>query len=196
MHTTKLTRATILFLVAFATVLSFGVTQYLRSRSRLADPLHMSVVKTLLCVGSLSISRQLQAKTADFALQDFVGSYYASYVFEGGTLTINFDKSFSLKWYTDVGSPMAYTGTVAYVEKRTVPNRDLPMGMPDKLIPVKWGQRRYLVSSDELDYFCVWMTEGWEPRSKKWDIFSFGMEIGIYLSQDTRRCIKGCWNSC
>ena len=169
MRTTKLTRATILFLVVFAIVLSIGVVQYLQTRSRLGDPPPMSMAKTLACVTSLSISRQLQTKTQDFTLLDFVGTYYHT-GFDSGVLTINADNGFSLEWLWDFGTLTAYTGTVAYVKKETVPNGNRLPG--DRLIPVKWGQRRYLVFSNQLDFFCEWMTNGWEPRNEN-QIFLF-----------------------
>jgi hypothetical protein len=137
----------------------------------LGNPSPITAARIVLCTSSLSLARQLQTPAEPFTLQDFAGSYYQSGGFEGGVLTLNADSGFSLSWAMDIGSPIVYTGTVTYGTPGTSRNEQRPLGMPDELIPVRWGQRRYLIAADELDFFCLWMHEGREPRHDQWNTF-------------------------
>ncbi|HEV2608056.1 MAG TPA: hypothetical protein VGT79_08740 [Xanthomonadaceae bacterium] len=51
------------------------------------------------------------------------------------------------------------------------PNEDKFGGFPDQVIPVRWGERRYLIPPDRMKDFVEAINEGFEPRPRSWGRF-------------------------
>jgi hypothetical protein len=61
--------------------------------------------------------------------------------------------------------------------------------MPQTLIPVQWGQRQYLILTEDIATFCEWRSKGLEPRKmiygiaylrmKDWDLPAEGQPITL-----------------
>jgi hypothetical protein len=98
------------------------------------------------------------------ALQDFSGEYYMGYYWSWH-LSIKTDNSFILEILDDMGGQRNYTGSVL-VENNIfrLITSDENFSEPTELFPVKWGQRRYIITADMVDNFCYDVSQGWEPR--------------------------------
>jgi hypothetical protein len=102
--------------------------------------------------------------------QDFMGDFYL-----GNGLGVNWllsikpDQSFFLQTYTDLGATRTYSGSVVITNSQIVLNTsENKFPMPQTLIPVQWGQRRYLIRIDDLASFCESRRDGLEPRQGGW----------------------------
>ena len=108
------------------------------------------------------------AITPDSVLQDFAGKYY-----EGDGLGASFslsiqpDKTFSFQAGTDMGWHWEYEGTIVNsLNQIQLISTERVLFEPHDLLPVKWGDRRYLIAKDSVSDFCEWVKKGWEPREE------------------------------
>jgi hypothetical protein len=113
------------------------------------------------------------ATTPASVLQDFSGEYY-----EGDGLGMIFflsihpDKTFSFRAGTDTGGSWEYSGAIINsINEVKLISTERALFEPHNLIPVKWGDRRYLVANDGVSDFCKWVDEGWEPRDHIFGMF-------------------------
>ncbi|MFE0499948.1 hypothetical protein ACFW0P_04105 [Lysobacter soli] len=71
-----------------------------------------------------------------------------------------------------LGSVVESTGVLKLQLDRT---RDTPFSaLPDELVPVRWGQRRYLIAPSELISFVNAIHQGFEPRTDAHGMFLLG----------------------
>jgi hypothetical protein len=108
----------------------------------------------------------------------------------GGThLSIDDDDSFSLKIGSDVGPLASAEGTIEYENGaiRLVASsvegsrRGL---LSERLVPVPWGDRLYLIGESTLPDFVNFVNNGWEPREEEMGSF-------LFKEGDSRRSAKG-----
>jgi hypothetical protein len=98
------------------------------------------------------------------ALQEFSGEYYMA-SFWSWHLSIKSDKTFSLEIFTDTGSHLQYTGDVSVEGNRfQIIMSDSNSNKPSELVPIRWGQRKYIIDVDTVSDFCNDIEQGWEPR--------------------------------
>jgi hypothetical protein len=80
-------------------------------------------------------------------------------------LSIQSDQTF-LFMKAPIQASSVYTGSVATVGNEVqLITSDPDFFMPRSLIPVEWGQRKYLIPAEEITDFCYEVKQGWEPRT-------------------------------
>jgi hypothetical protein len=80
-------------------------------------------------------------------------------------LSINADSTFTLEAFEHTSPRSQYAGKVVVENYRfRLITSDKDFYEPSVFIPVKWGQRRYLINVDSVDSFCNYISQGWEPR--------------------------------
>jgi hypothetical protein len=104
--------------------------------------------------------------------QDFTGDFYL-----GDGLGVNWllsikpDQNFVLRTGSDLGITRDYSGSIVITNSQILLSTpENGIFMPQTLIPVQWGQRRYLIPTDDLASFCEWQSKGLEPRKGMWGI--------------------------
>ncbi len=90
-----------------------------------------------------------------------------------------------------MGFQMEYTGTVETAGNRIrLITSDPDFNEPNELVPVRWGQRRYLINAEMVAGFCDSIKQGWEPRDSviggpyylrkgDWDRYAIGRPISL-----------------
>jgi len=135
------------------------------------------------CAGRSETNTGLVAAELELIpFNDVVGDYY----FGDGTgvncnLTLGGRGEFTFAWHgclgtydTNNGSAGIRNGVLHLTPKK--PNRrDGFRGTPTDFFPVRWGDRMYLVPTNEMVAFCSEVNQGGEPRSGNWG--------GYYLRQ-------------
>ncbi len=105
-------------------------------------------------------------------LAGIIGSYY-----HGNGLGINCyldvkpEGRFSFLWRGCLGVYDKNEGGAKVVKNHLILTPEQPNdpsdsgGTPTDFVPVRWGERLYLVPKDAGKAFCSLVNEGWEPRS-------------------------------
>ncbi|MBL8078386.1 MAG: hypothetical protein JNM55_10530 [Anaerolineales bacterium] len=121
----------------------------------------MSIFLAIYWVG---LSPALENWRTDKAIQDFSGEYYMGFYWSWH-LSIKTDSTFTLEVFTDMGGQMEYSGNFVVENNQfRLITSDENFNEPTELIPVKWGQRRYIITADMVDDFCYDISQKWEPR--------------------------------
>lgn len=124
----------------------------------------MTGVGIIFSVYWASHSPTLRDWRANKALQDFSGEYYMGFYWSWH-LSIRADSTFALEIFDDMGGYHQFAGSVVVENNQfRLVTSDKDFDEPTELIPVKWGQRRYIIDAKMVDSFCYDMSQGWEPR--------------------------------
>ena len=115
---------------------------------------------------------QIRAEIRALGTDDWAGDYYAG---EGlavnQSLTLAPSAGYVFEWHGCLGLYDRNYGalTAESCELRlsfTFENvREGLRGIDPVFTVVRWGERRYLVPSDDIVGFCSWVNMGWEPRT-------------------------------
>ncbi len=83
----------------------------------------------------------------------------------GWDLSIKPDQTFFLRISTDLGFQFEYTGKVAIEGNHLrLITSDPHFDEPTDYLPIRWGDRRYIIPANAAIEFCDDIREGWEPR--------------------------------
>ncbi|MFN8398468.1 MAG: hypothetical protein U0X74_00525 [Anaerolineales bacterium] len=88
-------------------------------------------------------------------------------------LSIKSDKTFHFEVFTDSGGHGEQNGSTEMNNGKIqllVSSERLPL-VPSVLIPVKWGEREYLIDGEKIEDFCLSVKNGNEPRTKVYGNF-------------------------
>lgn len=115
-------------------------------------------------------------------LREFAGGYSKSTGFWIYDLVLNCDGTFYEIIFTDTGDIFVYQGIAEVRDNLLLLNvTNLNKPLTFELIPLRWGQRRYLIYNDiEVESFCESLISdyGKEPRDKESIIGLFYLRIG------------------
>ena len=112
-------------------------------------------------------------------IQEFSGSYYMGDGFLNCSFEIMPDSTFKIQWTSDMGYEVDFSGKVSVQDKKIVlePAQTLAervLCFHRTFIPVRWGDRKYLLPDDNDDIsnyivsvFCERVEDGREPRDDK-----------------------------
>lgn len=122
------------------------------------------------CAPSLSPSPTSRILSEKAIFDEFVGEYplIDTLGLWSMDLSIKSDKTFHFKVFPDAGGPWEQNGSTEMNNgkiKLLVLSKRLPL-VPSVLIPVKWGEREYLIDGEEIEDFCLSVKNGNEPRTK------------------------------
>ena len=121
-------------------------------------------VGIILSVYWASYSPALENLRANKALYDLSGEYYMG-LFWSWHLSIRADSTFALEIFDDTGGHEQFAGSVVVENNQfRLVTSDEDFDEPTELIPVKWGQRRYIIEAKMVNSFCDEVFQGWEPR--------------------------------
>lgn len=116
---------------------------------------------------------EIRAEIQKLGAHDWAGEYYM-----GDGLGVNTSlvvapaAGYVFEWHGCLGLYDRNYGAVTWKEGRlalsfTFPNiRKGFRGIAPELVPIKWGTRRYLISSDAVIGFCNEVNQGGEPRNE------------------------------
>lgn len=124
-------------------------------------------------IQSLVLTCALGLSLQDAALDDLTGNYY----FGDGTgvnCTLDVQKGgrFAFKWRGCLGTYDENQGAARLADGILIlapekPNlRDGFRGTPTEFLPVRWGERRYLIPKEGILRFCNEINQGEEPRNQ------------------------------
>jgi len=115
--------------------------------------------------------RKIEAEHKELGEHPWAGKYYeGDGLGVGVSLWIAPKSGFVFEWHGCLGVYDRNYGPVSVADKKlqlsfTFPNtREGFQGLSPELIPVSWGQRRYLVPPDRIVDFCNSVNAGNEPR--------------------------------
>jgi hypothetical protein len=98
------------------------------------------------------------------AITYFSGEYSHGFMW-GWYLSIKPDQTFWLGIFTDMGFHFEYTGKFAIEGNnlRLIAS-DPQFDEPTEYLPIRWGDRRYIIPANMVLEFCDDIKQGWEPR--------------------------------
>lgn len=101
-------------------------------------------------------------------LREFAGHYGMSTGFQALSLILNCDGSFVGSSFADVGGGAFHNGgwrvENSMIYLRFDPTSEDIWFVSKILIPVRWGQRKYLIEDYQTDFFCEQIRSRKEPR--------------------------------
>jgi hypothetical protein len=121
---------------------------------------------TLLFILLFVCSPARAGDNANSSISDLVGTYYwGDGLGFNMTLNIEADGRFSFKWTGCLGTYAQSQGT-ATCENGTVALKPETKSkdLPSVLLPIRWGERLYLIEQDKLLDFCNAINQSEEPR--------------------------------
>lgn len=105
----------------------------------------------------------------EIVIRDFAGDYLLHTGFWSHRISVRRDNTFSVFIDPDFGGPISYEGKVVLdKEKIHLTTSTLRLFTQFPFVPIKWGERRYLVETERMESFCIaTMKRGvGEPRMK------------------------------
>jgi hypothetical protein len=135
--------------------------------------LSILAVLSLIFYNRILIFMSLSPKANSNLITEFEGNYYMG---DGLGLScvfsINPDATFIIIWSTDTGHTEEYQGSISVENMQFLltPNKKMEKFPPcfyRTMIPLNWGDRRYLLPDDEFSkHFCEYIKSGEEPRNQ------------------------------
>ena len=101
---------------------------------------------------------------SDEAIKYFSGEYSQAFMWSWHLL-VKSDRTFSLEIFTDMGFQLEYTGKIDIVGNYfRLTTSDPYFDEPSEYLPIRWGDRRYIIPANMVLEFCDDIKQGWEPR--------------------------------
>ena len=113
------------------------------------------------------------------ALRPFAGTYRLGDGFTGSSLTIGLDGNGAYSEFHDVGGEANCPATAEVTEgvlavrisAMALGEDGAPRDVIRRYVPVRWGERLYLLHDDEGADFCAAIHRGWEPTKDQCGLF-------------------------
>jgi hypothetical protein len=114
-------------------------------------------------------SKKSAVLSDDEILSAFTGEYFMNLLLGGSWLSLGPDKSFTKTVYLDVGPSYFDEDGEFTIEQGRIRLTSKGLKEVGYLIPIRWGQRKYLVEIERIASFCELAENG--PQFGEWQIF-------------------------